>query len=76
MMKKLINAPEDVLVESLKGVALAHPELSVDLDNHVITRATPKAQGKVAIVSGGGSGHEPLARRLRRHRDAGCGCGR
>ena len=59
-MKKLINAPEDVLVESLKGVALAHPELSVDLENHVITRATPKAQGKVAIVSGGGSGHEPL----------------
>lgn len=59
-MKKLINAPEDVLVESLRGVALAHPELSVDLETHVITRATPKAQGKVAIVSGGGSGHEPL----------------
>ena len=59
-MKKLINAPEDVLVESLRGVAAAHPELSVDLENHVITRATPKAQGKVAVVSGGGSGHEPL----------------
>lgn len=59
-MKKLINAPEDVLVESLKGVALAHPELSVDLETHVITRAVPKAQGKVAVVSGGGSGHEPL----------------
>jgi dihydroxyacetone kinase-like protein len=59
-MKKLINAPEDVLVESLKGVALAHPELSVDLETHVITRATPKEQGKVAVVSGGGSGHEPL----------------
>jgi dihydroxyacetone kinase-like protein len=59
-MKKLINAPEDVLVESLKGVALAHPELSVDLQTSVITRATPKEQGKVAIVSGGGSGHEPL----------------
>jgi dihydroxyacetone kinase-like protein len=59
-MKKLINAPEDVLVESLKGVAAAHPELSVDLETHVITRATPKDQGKVAIVSGGGSGHEPL----------------
>lgn len=59
-MKKLINAPEDVLVESLRGVTLAHPELSVDLETHVITRATPKAQGKVAIVSGGGSGHEPL----------------
>ncbi len=59
-MKKLINAPEDVLVESLKGVALAHPELAVDLETHVITRAAPKAEGKVAIVSGGGSGHEPL----------------
>ena len=59
-MKKLINAPEDVLVESLKGVAAAHPELSVDLDTHVITRAVPKDEGKVAIVSGGGSGHEPL----------------
>ncbi|MFJ2368850.1 dihydroxyacetone kinase subunit DhaK [Microbacterium sp. NPDC087665] len=59
-MKKLINAPEDVLVESLKGVALAHPELAVDLATSVITRATPKDQGKVAIVSGGGSGHEPL----------------
>ncbi len=59
-MKKLINAPEDVLVESLRGVSLAHPELSVDLENHVITRARPKDEGKVAVVSGGGSGHEPL----------------
>nr|WP_314843033.1 dihydroxyacetone kinase subunit DhaK [uncultured Microbacterium sp.] len=59
-MKKLINAPEDVLVESLKGVALAHPELAVDLETQVITRSEPKAQGKVAVVSGGGSGHEPL----------------
>ncbi|MDR6867496.1 dihydroxyacetone kinase-like protein [Microbacterium resistens] len=59
-MKKLINAPEDVLVESLRGLSLAHPELAVDLGNHVITRATPKDQGKVAVLSGGGSGHEPL----------------
>ncbi|UGS28200.1 dihydroxyacetone kinase subunit DhaK [Microbacterium resistens] len=59
-MKKLINAPEDVLIESLRGVALAHPELSVDLETHVITRATPKDAGKVGVVSGGGSGHEPL----------------
>ena len=59
-MKKLINAPADVLIESLKGVAAAHPELSVDLETQVITRAVPKAEGKVAIVSGGGSGHEPL----------------
>jgi dihydroxyacetone kinase-like protein len=59
-MKKLINNPADVLGESLRGVALAHPELSVDFETQVITRATPKEQGKVAVVSGGGSGHEPL----------------
>ncbi|WP_353115737.1 dihydroxyacetone kinase subunit DhaK [Microbacterium sp.] len=59
-MKKLINAPEGVLIESLKGLALAHPELSVDLGHRVITRAVPKDQGKVALLSGGGSGHEPL----------------
>lgn len=59
-MKKLINAPEDVLIESLRGVQAAHPELRVDFDNRVIYRATPKADGKVALISGGGSGHEPL----------------
>ncbi|MHA3724445.1 dihydroxyacetone kinase subunit DhaK [Leucobacter sp. HY1910] len=59
-MKKLINGPGTVLVDSLKGVAAAHPELSVDLDTCVITRTDAKAAGKVAIVSGGGSGHEPL----------------
>jgi len=59
-MKKLINAPEDVLIESLRGVAAAHPELSVDFENRVTSRGTPKADGKVALISGGGSGHEPL----------------
>lgn len=59
-MKKLINSPDDVLIESLRGMALAHPELSIDLENRVITRAVPKAQGRVALLSGGGSGHEPL----------------
>jgi len=59
-VKKLINAPEDVLIESLRGVAAAHPELSVDFENRVIYRGTPKADGKVALISGGGSGHEPL----------------
>ena len=59
-MKKLINAPEDVLIESLRGVQAAHPELSVDFENRVIYRGTPKADGKVALISGGGSGHEPL----------------
>ncbi|MGN8025162.1 dihydroxyacetone kinase subunit DhaK [Microbacterium sp. 22242] len=59
-MKKLINAPEDVLAESLRGLSLAHPELSVDFENRVILRATPKPEGRVGVLSGGGSGHEPL----------------
>ena len=59
-MKKLINAPEDVLADSLRGLALSHPELEVDLANRVILRSTRKDEGKVALLSGGGSGHEPL----------------
>jgi len=59
-MKKLINAPADVLLESLLGVEAAHPELRVDHQNKVIFRADGPRQGKVGLVSGGGSGHEPL----------------
>ena len=59
-MKKLINAPADVLSESLLGVEAAHPELRVDHENKVIYRADPPRPGKVGLVSGGGSGHEPL----------------
>jgi len=59
-MKKLINAPEAVLADSLVGVAAAHPELSVDHVNRIIYRGTPTPAGKVALISGGGSGHEPL----------------
>ena len=59
-MKKLINAPEDVVTEALEGVAAAHPSLSVDVENKVITRAGGPTAGKVGLVSGGGSGHEPL----------------
>lgn len=59
-MKKLINAPERVLDDVLAGVAAAHPELAVDLANRVITRAVRPTSPKVALVSGGGSGHEPL----------------
>ena len=59
-MKKLMNRPEDVLTEALAGLAAAHRELRVDLQHRVVYRATPKADGKVALVSGGGSGHEPL----------------
>ncbi|KJS56356.1 dihydroxyacetone kinase subunit DhaK [Streptomyces rubellomurinus] len=59
-MKKLINTPESVLEDALAGVAAAHPELTVDIPNRVITRAARPAGPKVALISGGGSGHEPL----------------
>ena len=59
-MKKLINGAEDVLAESLVGFAAAHPEVRVDHEHRVVYRADPKPHGTVAILSGGGSGHEPL----------------
>ena len=59
-MKKLINSPETVVTQALQGVAAAHPSLAVDVENKVITRAGGARQGKVGLVSGGGSGHEPL----------------
>jgi phosphoenolpyruvate---glycerone phosphotransferase subunit DhaK len=60
-MKKLINAPEDVVSEALAGMALAHAGLlRVNAAPAFITRADAPVQGKVAIVSGGGSGHEPM----------------
>ena len=59
-MKKLINAPESVLSDALAGVAAAHPDLRVDAQARVITRAGGPSVGKVALISGGGSGHEPL----------------
>ena len=60
-MKKLINDPQDVVKETLEGLALAHPEkVVVHLGPDWVERAVPKAEGKVALVSGGGSGHEPL----------------
>ncbi|MBV7363071.1 dihydroxyacetone kinase subunit DhaK [Actinomycetaceae bacterium TAE3-ERU4] len=59
-MKKLINDPEEVVTESLRGMALAHPDLlEIDLEHHNVYRAEKK-EGKVALLSGGGSGHEPL----------------
>jgi dihydroxyacetone kinase-like protein len=58
-MKKLINGADDVLKDALDGIAAAHADLNVDKKNRIIYRATPK-KGKVALISGGGSGHEPL----------------
>lgn len=57
-MKKLINGVDDVVVEQLKGMAAAHPELKVNIAPHYIVRAESSA--KVAVISGGGSGHEPM----------------
>jgi phosphoenolpyruvate---glycerone phosphotransferase subunit DhaK len=59
-MKKLINNPEDVVTEALAGMAAAHPELRVDRDQQIVVRADSPRAGKVGMVSGGGSGHEPL----------------
>jgi dihydroxyacetone kinase-like protein len=59
-MKKLINAVEDVVREQLEGMGLAHPELKVNIDPHFIVRADGPVNGKVALISGGGSGHEPM----------------
>lgn len=60
-MKKLINDPSKVVDEAVAGIAAAHPELRVIQDPpYVIARGDAPVQGKVALVSGGGSGHEPL----------------
>jgi len=59
-MKKLINDPADVVVEALLGIEAAHPDLQVDHHNKIIYRGDAPRPGKVGIISGGGSGHEPL----------------
>ena len=60
-MKKLINNPDNVITEALRGIAAAHGDLlKVCFDPHYIVRADAPRLGKVALISGGGSGHEPL----------------
>ena len=60
-MKKLINKPEDVVTEALQGIATAHTDLlRVQFNPNVIVRVDAPVQGKVGLVSGGGSGHEPM----------------
>jgi dihydroxyacetone kinase-like protein len=60
-VKKLINKPEDVVTEALQGIAAAHPDLvRVHTNPNYIVRADAPVQGKAALVSGGGSGHEPM----------------
>src|SRR5271166_7200230 len=59
-MKKLINAPDTVLAESLAGFATAHADIvTLDPEGKFVRRKT-LTTGKVALISGGGSGHEPM----------------
>ena len=60
-VKKFINDPENVVPEALAGIAAAHSDLvRVDFEHNLVIRADAPVQGKVGLVSGGGSGHEPL----------------
>ena len=59
-MKKLINAPDKVTLESIEGFALAYPQMVKQVGPHVIARKNAPISGKVGVVVGGGSGHEPL----------------
>ena len=59
-MKKLINDPASVVTEALLGVEAAHPELRVDHQNKIVYRGDTPQPGKVGLISGGGSGHEPM----------------
>ncbi|HXF64922.1 MAG TPA: dihydroxyacetone kinase subunit DhaK [Caldilineaceae bacterium] len=60
-MQKLINDPADAVLESLQGLQLAYPDLlRVHYHPHFVARADAPVAGKVAIISGSGSGHEPL----------------
>jgi dihydroxyacetone kinase-like protein len=60
-MKKLINIIEDFVPESLEGMAAAHPDIvKIHLDPNFVYRADAPVKDKVAVISGGGSGHEPM----------------
>ncbi len=60
-MKKFINTVDSLLDESLHGFAKAHQDIvQFNQDPRFVRRATPAKPGKVALISGGGSGHEPL----------------
>lgn len=58
-LKKMINKPDDVVEEMLEGIVAAHPEYVKRIDGYDVLVRAGGSQGKVALVSGGGSGHEP-----------------
>jgi phosphoenolpyruvate---glycerone phosphotransferase subunit DhaK len=61
LMRKFVNDPSQVVKESLRGLAAAHGDLlTYDVANQIIVRKGAPKKGKVALISGGGSGHEPL----------------
>jgi len=59
-VKKLINDPQDVTSEAVAGFVAAHSDIVTQLDGLVVARVGGAVQGKVGVISGGGSGHEPL----------------
>src|SRR5438067_11387145 len=60
-MRKFLNNPTDLVKESLAGLAAAHGDLlRYDAESQIVVRKDAPVQGKVALISGGGSGHEPL----------------
>src|ERR1700726_4215687 len=60
-MRKIINEPDQVVKQSLAGLAAAHADLlRYDVPNQILVRIDAPKKGKVALISGGGSGHEPL----------------
>src|SRR5271168_3120092 len=59
-MKKFLNSVETLLEESLDGFVAAHPDIVVAGDERKFIRRKTLKPGKVALISGGGSGHEPL----------------
>lgn len=61
-MRSFVNQPGSAITQSLKGMALCHPHLvRVHFDPDFVQRVAPSPAGKVAVISGSGSGHEPLA---------------
>ena len=57
-MKKLINAPDDVVRDALRGMEAAHGyRFRISYDPYLVVRADAPVQGKVGLISGGGSGH-------------------